>query len=156
MSDDDRSQRDQPEPPRNAAEAELSWRFTNAKRAPIYPFASVAISIAAILPLWYSGRVWYCVAWVVLLVLGLLNAYMAYDYWLGPGGITLKGPFATTSHAWSEFGPFRVQGRDIVLWDPVGIRVEFTMHTIHNLAEVVAYVRGHLPQIVPKDSADDR
>jgi hypothetical protein len=130
------------------------WRF--ALRSLVF----VAIVVGYVGGLCLIWRSWHALlAGAVCLVFYLpvvLVWLMPSDYWLGPGGVTVKNWFGAASYRWLQFRGWRVVDRtvELLFWPPP-VREPSALPTWRNLDEVVAYVEAHVPKHCPEAEGDE-
>ena len=153
MSDDAHEHRDELRPPRSASEAELAWQAPAAgytHRVGMVLFAQLILAA-----IFCVGGVFLLAALFVIPALILMALLLVPSHhWLGPGGVTIRLPFGTLSHPWSEFSEFRVEGNRVYLGHPAPPRrPPLLLNTRDNVEQVAGYVQRYVPEATSDESA---
>jgi len=158
MTDDERSQREEPEPPRDASEAELVWRAPAAGCSP-------SLVIIALGALGFAVGLWVLEFWllaILLLVVPLVVSPLLVvksEHLLGPGGVTIRLPFGTQSQRWSDFIGFWAERGKVYLQpevQPMAVphSARVILNAPANVEQVAAYVLRYLPELTGDGRGD--
>lgn len=157
MSRDAGGTRQAPGPPRDASEAEMVWRSPAAGCSPLLALglvACLAIGVGAcVRGLWlFAGPLIVPLVLVPLLMVRSVHL-------LSPGGVTIKLPFGTQSHPWSDFVGFWAEHGKVYLQRPVRpmevpVSDRVVLNAPTNTEQVIAYLLRYLPQFTGEDDLE--